>query len=63
MGTVDGLRSDLESKLTGAERDKQKLSKEVARLQKELRALRREHQQELDILKRECEQEAEEKLK
>ncbi|XP_017168968.1 golgin subfamily A member 4 isoform X21 [Mus musculus] len=63
VGTVDGLRSDLESKLTGAERDKQKLSKEVARLQKELRALRREHQQELDILKRECEQEAEEKLK
>uniref|UniRef100_A0A8C6GHU9 Golgin A4 n=1 Tax=Mus spicilegus TaxID=10103 RepID=A0A8C6GHU9_MUSSI len=61
--TMDGLHSDLESKLTGAEREKQKLSKEVARLQKELRALRREHQQELDILKRECEQEAEEKLK
>ncbi|XP_029337863.1 golgin subfamily A member 4 isoform X5 [Mus caroli] len=61
--TMDGPHSDLESKLTGAEREKQKLSKEVARLQKDLRALRREHQQELDILKRECEQEAEEKLK
>ncbi|XP_031201714.1 golgin subfamily A member 4 isoform X3 [Mastomys coucha] len=64
LGTsVDGQHSDLESKLAGAERDKQKLSKEVARLQKDLRALRKEHQQELDILKKECEQEAEEKLK
>ncbi|XP_021061893.1 golgin subfamily A member 4 isoform X5 [Mus pahari] len=61
--TMDGLHSDLESKLAGAEQEKQKLSKEVMRLKKDLRALRREHQQELDILKRECEQEAEEKLK
>ncbi|XP_034340382.1 golgin subfamily A member 4 isoform X13 [Arvicanthis niloticus] len=61
--TMDGQSSDLESKLAGAEREKQKLSKELARLQKDLRALRKEHQQELDLLRKECEQEAEEKLK
>ncbi|XP_028623083.1 golgin subfamily A member 4 isoform X2 [Grammomys surdaster] len=61
--TMDGQNSDLESKLAGAEREKQKLSKELARLQKDLRALRKEHQQELDLLRKECEQEAEEKLK
>ncbi|XP_055457803.1 golgin subfamily A member 4 isoform X6 [Psammomys obesus] len=60
---MDSHHDDLESQLAGAEREKQKLSKEVARLQKDLRALRKEHQQELDILKKECEQEAEEKLK
>lgn len=64
LGTpMDGRHSDLESKLAGSEREKQKLSKEVGRLQKDLRALRKEHQQELDILRKECEQEAEEKLK
>ncbi|XP_052042977.1 golgin subfamily A member 4 isoform X3 [Apodemus sylvaticus] len=64
LGTpMDGQHSDLESKLAGAEREKQKLSKEVARLQKDLRALRKEHQQELQLLKTECEQEAEEKLR
>ncbi|XP_021507889.1 golgin subfamily A member 4 isoform X4 [Meriones unguiculatus] len=60
---MDSHHNDLESQLAGAELEKQKLSKEVARLQKDLRALRKEHQQELDILKKECEQEAEEKLK
>ncbi|XP_027271141.1 golgin subfamily A member 4 isoform X3 [Cricetulus griseus] len=60
---MDTQRNDLELKLAGAEREKQKLSREVARLQKDLRVLRKEHQQELDILKRECTQEAEEKLK
>lgn len=64
LGTpMDGQHSDLESKLAGLEREKQKLSKEVGRLQRDLRALRKEHQQELDILRKECEQEAEEKLK
>ncbi|XP_057622266.1 golgin subfamily A member 4 isoform X3 [Chionomys nivalis] len=60
---MDTQHNDLELKLAGAEREKQKLSREVARLQKDLRVLRKEHQQELDILKKECVQEAEEKLK
>ncbi|XP_062072087.1 golgin subfamily A member 4 isoform X2 [Lepus europaeus] len=60
---VEAQRSELELKLAGAEREKQKLSKEVVRLQKDLRTLRREHQQELDILKKECEQEMEERIK
>ncbi|KAM7336852.1 hypothetical protein ACRRTK_002971 [Alexandromys fortis] len=60
---IDGQHNDLELKLAGAEQEKQKLSREVARLQKDLRVLRKEHQQELDILKKECVQEAEEKLK
>ncbi|CAH6777529.1 Golga4 [Phodopus roborovskii] len=55
--------NDLELKLAGAEREKQKLSREVARLQKDLRVLRKEHQQELDILKKECALEADMKLK
>ncbi|XP_049997693.1 golgin subfamily A member 4 isoform X2 [Alexandromys fortis] len=64
LGTnIDGQHNDLELKLAGAEQEKQKLSREVARLQKDLRVLRKEHQQELDILKKECVQEAEEKLK
>ncbi|GAB1294792.1 Golgin subfamily A member 4 [Apodemus speciosus] len=64
LGTaMDGQHSDLESKLAGAEREKQKLSQEVVRLQKDLRTLRKEHQQELQLLKTECEQEAEEKLR
>nr|XP_048279736.1 golgin subfamily A member 4 isoform X4 [Myodes glareolus] len=60
---MDTQHNDLELKLAGAEREKQKLSREVARLQKDLRVLRKEHQQELDILKKECVQEAEDKLK
>lgn len=60
---MDTQHNDLELKLAGAEREKQKLSREVARLQKDLRVLRKEHQQELDILKKECVQAAEEKLK
>ncbi|KAL1782173.1 golgin subfamily A member 4 isoform X3 [Sigmodon hispidus] len=60
---MDSQHNDLELKLAGVEREKQKLSREVARLQKDLRVLRKEHQQELNILKKECAQEAEEKLK
>nr|XP_015860760.2 golgin subfamily A member 4 isoform X4 [Peromyscus maniculatus bairdii] len=60
---MDTQHNALESKLAGVEREKQKLSREVARLQKDLRVLRKEHQQELHILKQECVQEAEEKLK
>ncbi|XP_048650877.1 golgin subfamily A member 4 isoform X3 [Marmota marmota marmota] len=63
LGNVEAVHNDLEFKLAGAEREKQKLGKEIVRLQKDLRMLRKEHQQELDILKKECEQEMEEKIK
>uniref|UniRef100_A0A8C9P7R0 Golgin A4 n=1 Tax=Spermophilus dauricus TaxID=99837 RepID=A0A8C9P7R0_SPEDA len=63
LGNVEAIHNDLEFKLAGAEREKQKLGKEIVRLQKDLRMLRKEHQQELDILKKECEQEMEEKIK
>lgn len=63
LSNTETQHNDLEFKLADAEREKQKLSKEISRLQKDLRMLRREHQQELDILKKECEQEMEEKIK
>nr|XP_044992234.1 golgin subfamily A member 4 isoform X5 [Jaculus jaculus] len=63
LSPVKAQPRDLEAELAGAEREKQRLSKDIARLQKDLRMLRKEHQQELDILKKECEQEMEEKIK
>ncbi|XP_023587994.1 golgin subfamily A member 4 isoform X1 [Trichechus manatus latirostris] len=63
LGNMEAQHNDLEFKLTGAEREKQRLGKEVARLQKDLRMLRKEHQQELELVKKECEQEIEEKIK
>uniref|UniRef100_A0A2K5JLC3 GRIP domain-containing protein n=1 Tax=Colobus angolensis palliatus TaxID=336983 RepID=A0A2K5JLC3_COLAP len=60
---MEAQHNDLEFKLAGAEREKQKLGKEIVRLQKDLRMLRKEHQQELEILKKEYEQEREEKIK
>ncbi|XP_005383764.1 PREDICTED: golgin subfamily A member 4 isoform X2 [Chinchilla lanigera] len=63
LGNLEAQHNDLEFKLAEAEREKQKLSKEIVRLQKDLRTLRKEHQQELDILKKECEQEMKEKIK
>ncbi|KAM4821728.1 golgin subfamily A member 4 isoform 2-T3 [Thomomys bottae] len=63
LSNVAADPNGLESKLAGAEKEKQRLSKEIVRLQKDLRMLRKEHQQELDILKKEYEQEMEEKIK
>ncbi|XP_069898513.1 golgin subfamily A member 4 isoform X2 [Dipodomys merriami] len=63
LSNTAASHSDLELKLAGAEKEKQKLSKEIVKLQKDLRMLRKEHQQELDILKKECEQEMDEKIK
>ncbi|XP_045242416.2 golgin subfamily A member 4 isoform X4 [Macaca fascicularis] len=63
LSNMEAQHNDLEFKLAGAEREKQKLGKEVVRLQKDLRMLRKEHQQELEILKKEYEQEREEKIK
>ncbi|XP_023575543.1 golgin subfamily A member 4 isoform X2 [Octodon degus] len=63
VGNLEAQHNDLEFKLAEAEREKQKLSKEIVRLQKDLRTLRKEHQQELNLLKKECEQEMQEKIK
>ncbi|XP_053077678.1 golgin subfamily A member 4 isoform X3 [Acinonyx jubatus] len=60
---MEAQHHDLEFQLAGAEQEKEKLGKEIVRLQKDLRTLRKEHQQELDIVKREYEQEMEEKIK
>ncbi|XP_019650108.1 golgin subfamily A member 4 isoform X3 [Ailuropoda melanoleuca] len=60
---MEAEHNDLEFKLAGAEQEKQKLGKEIVKLQKDLRMLRKEHQQELDIMKKEYEQEMEEKIK
>ncbi|XP_040335696.1 golgin subfamily A member 4 isoform X2 [Herpailurus yagouaroundi] len=60
---MEAQHNDLEFQLAGAEQEKEKLGKEIVRLQKDLRTLRKEHQQELDIVKREYEQEMEEKIK
>uniref|UniRef100_A0A250Y8A6 Golgin subfamily A member 4 n=2 Tax=Castor canadensis TaxID=51338 RepID=A0A250Y8A6_CASCN len=63
LSNTEAQNNDLEFKLAGAEQEKQKMGKEIIRLQKDLRMLRKEHQQELAILKKECEQELEEKIK
>ncbi|XP_010593812.2 golgin subfamily A member 4 isoform X7 [Loxodonta africana] len=63
LGSVEARHDDLGLQLAGAERENQRLSKEMARLQKDLRMLRKEHQQELVIVKKEYEQEMEEKIK
>ncbi|XP_055985070.1 golgin subfamily A member 4 isoform X2 [Sorex fumeus] len=63
LSNTESEHNDLEFKLEGAEREKQKLGKEIVKLQKDLRVLRKEHQQELDIIKKEHEQEMEERIK
>ncbi|XP_045153442.1 golgin subfamily A member 4 isoform X3 [Echinops telfairi] len=63
LGNMETQHNDLEFKLAGAEQEKQRLGKEIAKLQKDFRILRKEHQQELDIVKKECEKEMEEKIK
>ncbi|XP_075403171.1 golgin subfamily A member 4 isoform X2 [Tenrec ecaudatus] len=62
-GNMETQHNDLEFKLAGAEQEKQRLGKEIAKLQKDFRILRKEHQQELDIVKKECEKEMEERIK
>ncbi|XP_037703191.1 golgin subfamily A member 4 isoform X3 [Choloepus didactylus] len=63
LSTAETQHNDLEFKLAGAEKEKQRLGKEIVKLQKDLRMLRKEHQQELDIIKKEYEEEMEEKIK
>ncbi|XP_032989110.1 golgin subfamily A member 4 isoform X7 [Rhinolophus ferrumequinum] len=63
LSNREAEHSDLEFRLASAEQEKQKLSKEIVKLQKDIRMLRKEHQQELAITKKEYEQEMEEKIK
>ncbi|EHB02575.1 Golgin subfamily A member 4 [Heterocephalus glaber] len=60
---LEAQHNDLEFKLARTEQEKRKLSKEIVRLQKYLQMLRKDHHQELDILKKECEQDMKEKIK
>ncbi|TRY55049.1 hypothetical protein DNTS_020779 [Danionella cerebrum] len=54
---------ELQRKLLDAENEKQKLHKDYTRLQKDLRSLRKEHEKELEFLKKEMVEENEKKLK
>ncbi|XP_052006599.1 golgin subfamily A member 4-like isoform X2 [Xyrauchen texanus] len=53
---------DLQRKLVEAENEKQKLHKDYTRLQKDLRSLRKEHEKELEFLKKEMVEESKNKL-
>ncbi|XP_010900475.2 golgin subfamily A member 4 isoform X1 [Esox lucius] len=61
-GDAESLLS-LQNKLGEAVQEKQKLQKDFNRLQKDLRSLRREHEQDLEYVKKELAQENEKKLK
>ncbi|XP_024421627.2 golgin subfamily A member 4 isoform X1 [Desmodus rotundus] len=63
LSNMEAEHHDLGFKLAAAEQEKQKLGKEIVKLQKDLRMLRKEHQQELDITRKEHEKEMEEKIK
>ncbi|XP_078396219.1 golgin subfamily A member 4 isoform X2 [Cetorhinus maximus] len=63
---LDGMREqqkELGHKLEEAENEKQKVHKEHAKLQKDLRALRKEHEAEIEIIRKEISEEAENKTK
>ncbi|XP_051945573.1 LOW QUALITY PROTEIN: golgin subfamily A member 4-like [Xyrauchen texanus] len=53
---------ELQKKLVEAENEKQKLHKDYTRLQKDLRSLRKQHEKELEFLKKEVAEESEQKL-
>ncbi|KAL6487645.1 hypothetical protein MHYP_G00042710 [Metynnis hypsauchen] len=55
--------NDLDRKLLEAENEKQKIQKDYARLQKDLRSLRKEHEKELEYLRKEVAEENEQKLR
>ncbi|XP_074699786.1 golgin subfamily A member 4 isoform X4 [Strix aluco] len=63
LGDMQNQQKDLQTKLEETEREKQKLCKEVNNLQKDLRTLRKEHQQELDIVKKETLEEMEQRIR
>ncbi|XP_041422059.1 golgin subfamily A member 4 isoform X2 [Xenopus laevis] len=55
--------SALKIKLEEVEREKLKFRNEITKLQKDMRSLRKEHNQELDLLKKEITEEAEQRIK
>uniref|UniRef100_A0A8C3TNV9 Golgin A4 n=1 Tax=Catharus ustulatus TaxID=91951 RepID=A0A8C3TNV9_CATUS len=63
LGDMQKQQKDLQTKLEETEGEKQKLCKQVNNLQKDIRALRKEHQQELDIVKKESLEEMEQKIR
>ncbi|XP_041327606.1 golgin subfamily A member 4 isoform X5 [Pyrgilauda ruficollis] len=63
LADMQNQQKDLETKLEETEGEKQKLCKEVNNLQKDIRTLRKEHQQELDIVKKESLEEMEQKIR
>ncbi|XP_072268234.1 golgin subfamily A member 4 isoform X2 [Pyxicephalus adspersus] len=60
---IQSQENTLKIKLQGAESDVQKFRKEVTKMQKDMRTLRKEHNQELDLLKKELFEETEQKIK
>ncbi|KAM5158491.1 golgin subfamily A member 4 isoform 2-T2 [Mantella aurantiaca] len=60
---IQSQENTLKIKLQGAEGEIQKFRKEVTKLQKDMRTLRKEHNQELDFLKKELLDETEQKIK
>ncbi|XP_065152263.1 golgin subfamily A member 4 isoform X5 [Paramisgurnus dabryanus] len=63
INVSDTSENDLKQKLAEAENEKQKLHKDYTRLQKDIRSLRKEHEKELEFLKKEMTEENEKKLK
>ncbi|XP_072533661.1 golgin subfamily A member 4 isoform X3 [Salminus brasiliensis] len=59
----EGPKNDLQKKLMEAENEKQKIQKDFARLQKDLRSLRKEHEKELEYLRKDMAEENDKKLK
>ncbi|XP_076831794.1 golgin subfamily A member 4 isoform X2 [Brachyhypopomus gauderio] len=58
-----GSENDLKEKLMEAEKEKHKIQKDYSQIQKDLRSLRKEHEKELEYLKKEMSEENEKKLK
>ncbi|KAI4897230.1 hypothetical protein NFI96_022229 [Prochilodus magdalenae] len=58
-----GSENHLERKLMEAENEKQKVERDYSRLQKDMRSLRKEHEKELEYLRKEMVEENEKKLK
>ncbi|XP_073776413.1 golgin subfamily A member 4 isoform X2 [Danio rerio] len=63
INNTNTSENDLQRKLVEAENEKQKIHKDYSRLQKDLRSLRKEHEKELEFLKKEMAEENEKKLK
>ncbi|XP_066534450.1 golgin subfamily A member 4 isoform X2 [Hoplias malabaricus] len=58
-----GSENDLQRKLNETELEKQKIQRDYAQLQKDLRSLRKEHETELEYLKKEIQEENDKNLK